>query len=277
MPALSSMLCDFRDKVVLITGANNPVGIGAALARAFAEARAKVAISYLRLEPSSAVPTDGPGQAYFEQQRGKTADAVVNEIAEKGGLVAAWEADLSLPDTPRLLCDWAEREVGPVDILINNAAHYEAANDTILAITSSAIDRTFQVNVRAAALLMREFALRYRQRNATSGRIINLSTDAAQSFAGQISYGASKAAIEALTRSIARELGPLGITVNAVAPGPVQTGYIAAEDERCLTGTIPMRRIGTPDDIVRAVMFLASEEASWITGQVLRVDGGHTS
>jgi len=102
-----------------------------------------------------------------------------------------------------------------------------------------------------------------------------MSTDAAQAFSGQISYGASKAAIEALTRSIAIEVGSLGITVNAVAPGPVQSGYISAEFEERLTKAIPMGRIGVPQDIAETIAFLASERAQWITGQVIKVSGGH--
>jgi 3-oxoacyl-[acyl-carrier protein] reductase len=137
------------------------------------------------------------------------------------------------------------------------------------------VDRYFAVNARAPVLLMREFAQRYQARGATYGRIVNISTDAARAFATQIAYGASKSALEAFTRSVAWELGPLGITVNAVAPGPVQTGWIAPELEERLLPSIPLRRLGTPGDIADAVVFFASEQARWITGQVVQVAGGH--
>ena len=142
------------------------------------------------------------------------------------------------------------------------------------------IDRTYAVNIRASVLLIKEFLKRYRISKREKGAVVNISTNAAQYFAGQIHYGASKAALEAYTRSLAVELGKYGIRVNAIAPGPVHTGipksYINPETEKMLIKRIPLGRCGHPDDIARAVRFLVSDDADWITGQVLCVDGGHT-
>jgi 3-oxoacyl-[acyl-carrier protein] reductase len=136
-------------------------------------------------------------------------------------------------DVAPKLFDWAEASLGAIDILVNNAAHYKDEDETILSITAAGVDRTLCVSIRAAILLIQEFVLRHRRRGATCGRVINLSTDAAQSFAGQITYGASKAAVEVLTRSLAKEIGPYGIAINAVAPGPVETGYISPQTDAC--------------------------------------------
>jgi len=122
---------------------------------------------------------------------------------------------------------------------------------------------------------MAEFARRHIAYGASSGRIVNISTDGAHCFPSEVSYGASKAALEAYSRSAAAELGRYGITVNVASLGPIQTGWITPELEaQCVTKT-PLGRIGTPEDVADVVTFLASEQARWLTGQTLFVGGGH--
>ena len=155
--------------------------------------------------------------------------------------------------------------------MFNNAAtDDETGCDTIETITQKVIDDTFAVNVRGSILMTREF-IRHR---GDYGRIINVSTDASQIFAGQITYGASEATLEALTRSIALEVAQYGITVNCVSPGPTQTGWIDDEFEKVVVPLIPMGKLIQPEDIAETVLFLASEQARMITGQVIKVSGG---
>jgi 3-oxoacyl-[acyl-carrier protein] reductase len=269
------------DKVVLVTGANNPLGIGAATATAFARQGARVFVSYLRLAPDAygvsiaeATSATTAGMPLYHGLRMHDADAVVAAIRSQGGQAASGEADLTDPAQIPVLFDGVEAAFGPVDVLVNNAAHYEDP-DTIFTTSAGGIDRTFAVNVRATMLMIAEYVRRYQGRGGQWGRIVNLSTDAAQLFPSQIAYGASKATIEAFTRSIAHEVGMLGITVNTVAPGPVQTGYISPEAEASELPNIPLGRLGQPEDIADVIVFLASQQARWLTGNVVKVSGGH--
>jgi 3-oxoacyl-[acyl-carrier protein] reductase len=279
-----------KNKVVFITGVNNPQGIGAAIAKAFTEEEAAAFVTYLRI-PTIDSESSTPGEAYYRAQNSKTADEVVNVIHENGGRIQAFEADLSDAAVITRLFDEAEKVFGPVDILVNNAAHCEA--DTFLpsdrlgadsravddfpltTITAEKHDRHFAVNSRAVALLMAEYARRYIQRGAKWGRIINVSTDGASGFASEASYGASKHALESYSRAAASELGKYGITVNIVSLGPVQTGWISPQLEKEISSHIPLQRIGQPEDVASVIIFFASEQANWITGQLLYIGGGN--
>jgi 3-oxoacyl-[acyl-carrier protein] reductase len=123
--------------------------------------------------------------------------------------------------------------------------------------------------------MIAEFARRHIARGARWGRIVNVSTAGAERFPSEISYGASKYALESYTRSAAMELGKFGINVNVVSLGPVQTGWITAELERAILPTIPLGRTGNPEDVADVVVFLASHQARWVTGQRIYVGGGH--
>ena len=273
-----------QGKVVLVTGANNINGIGAAIGRAFARQGTKVLLSYLRLSPEAfgisqneaeqAAIAGEAGLSFYHARRAEPATEVVAMIKAEGGWADAFEADLTDPAQITQLFEWSEAAAGGVDILVNNAAAYQEP-DNIFDASLATYRKTFDVNVGATLLMTAEFVRRYRQRGGKQGCIINMSTDSAQVFPSQINYGASKAAIEAFTRSIAIEVGSLGLRVNTIAPGPTQTGYIAAEFEEELVKSIPLQQIGKPEDIADVALFLASAQARWVTGQVIKVSGGH--
>jgi 3-oxoacyl-[acyl-carrier protein] reductase len=136
-------------------------------------------------------------------------------------------------------------------------------------------DRHFHVNVRAAAMLIRELARRNVERRSRWGRIISVSTDGASAFPTEVSYGASKHALESLTRAAAAEFGGQGITANIVSLGLIQTGYIPPNAEPRIIADTPLGRVGAPEDVSDVVTFLASEQARWLTGQLIYVGGGH--
>ena len=274
-----------QDKVAIITGANH--GIGAATARALVtQGGCQVLLNYLRL-PESA--TLGTTDAY-RTNRMQSADEVVLAIRSAGGRAQAWECDLADPAAIPALFDETERRLGPAEILINNAAHWEA--DTFVPeglenrrpdewpprsppLTAESLDRHFAVNARAVALMTAEFARRHAARGARWGRIINISTDASRCFPTEVNYAASKAALESLSRTAAVELGPYGITVNIISPGPIQTAWITPELDKEIARTTPLGRVGLPNDVADVVVFLASEQARWLTGQLLYVGGGN--
>ena len=262
-----------KDKVALITGANNPEGIGATTALAFAREGAKVVLVYKRIPRAyDKAKTEKNGvDRYFAANAGN-ADDVEAMLKELGADYLVMEGDISSEASVKEMYDKAIKMYGKVDILVNNAADGDMDGiDTIETITQAVIDDTFAVNVRGSILMTREFV----HRRGEYGRVINLSTDSAQIFAGQITYGASKATLEALTRSIALEVAKYGITVNCVAPGPTQTGWIDKELEDQVLPIIPMGKLIAPSDIADTILFLASDKAKMLTGQVIKVSGGH--
>ena len=262
-----------KDRVVIITGANNPQGIGAATALSFAREGAKVALVYKKIPreyDENNTDKNGPDR-YFKANAGN-ADTVESKLKEMGADYIVIESDISDEDSVRGIYNTVINRYGKIDILVNNAADGDMDGiDTIEKITQTVIDDTFAVNVRGTILMIREFI----KNRGDYGRIINFSTDSSQVFAGQITYGASKATIEALTRSIAIETAKYGITVNCVAPGPTQTGWIDEKLEKAVLPIIPMGKLIQPEDIAETILFLASEQARYLTGQVIKVSGGH--
>jgi 3-oxoacyl-[acyl-carrier protein] reductase len=278
-----------RGKGVLVTGANNPRGIGAAAGKAFARLGCRVFLTYFREPAPPGRQPEVPGEELYRWLNARTADDVVEEIKKAGGTADSWEANLADPGLIPQLLDRAERAVGPVSVLVNNAAGF--GWDTFLPtgrgvyeadpsyqaspLTPASYEANFAVNSRASALLMAEFARRIIASASGWGRIINISTDASASHPGAVSYGASKHALESYSRSAAMELARYGITVNVIAPGAIQTGWISPALEARLAKDFPLSRVGTPEDIAGVVAFLASEQARWVTGQTLYVGGGN--
>ena len=262
-----------KNRVVLITGANNPQGIGATTAFAFAREGAKVVLVYKKVPRQfDNDKTDRNGaDRYFKANAGN-ADIVESKLREMNADYLIMEGDISNEDNVKDIYSTVLERYGRIDILVNNAAVGDMDGlDTIERITLEVIDDTFAVNVRGCILMTKELV----NHHGDYGRIINISTDASQVFAGQITYGASKATLEALTRSIALEVAKYGITVNCVAPGPTQTGWIDADLEESVIPLIPMGKLIQPEDIAETILFLASEQSRMLTGQVIKVSGGH--
>lgn len=276
-------------KTVLITGANH--GIGAATALALGEQDCDVFVAFYRdlrrysdAERSAALDAGVSGDALYCAFHQHEPDDIVATIRRRGQRAASMEADLRESENIARLFDACEQAIGPVDVLVNNHTHCTPETFDPAAVsaepggpqlvTAMGIDEHFSVNARGYALMMAEYLRRYLGRGARSGRIINVSTDAAHAHMANISYAASKHAIESYSRSAAWELGKYGITVNIVAPGPTQTGWLSPDEEQALAARSPLRRIGTPGDIADVIVFLASDQARWVHGQLIYVGGG---
>jgi 3-oxoacyl-[acyl-carrier protein] reductase len=294
-------MIDYRlkDKVVLITGTNNPKGIGATMALSYAEQGAKVAMVYKKMdfEYKEELAIGDCVDSYFKalSMDCSEVERAISKITRDYVVI---ESDISIVNNIVDIYDKIESTLGKVNILINNAAGYPV-QDSIFNIQNQDIKCTYETTVQGTIMMIQEFIKRgydglidsgfkdiqetaisfgthkLLSTNRHYGRIINFSTDTAQVMAGQIAYGSSKAAIEALTRSIAMEVGYLGVTVNTIAPGPTQTGWMNDELIESVLSQIPIARIGTPQDIADTVLFLTSDKASWITGQIIKVSGGH--
>jgi 3-oxoacyl-[acyl-carrier protein] reductase len=185
----------------------------------------------------------------------------------KEGVLAAWdEDDLADAAAPRRVVDAAEHAVGPLTGLV--ILHTESRQGGVHDTSAADFDRHMAVNARATLLLSAEFAQRFRGEH---GRIVAFTSGALH---GEIAYGASKAALERIVIAAAAELGPQGITVNAVDPGPTDTGWISPELHELISESTPRGRVGRPEDAAALVSFLCSPRAGWITGQIIVSDGG---
>ena len=272
-------------RVALVTGANSPLGIGAAVARALAAQGAEVALASLPAHGTWPRTELAPGADLYAAANAADPRYVRDEIVAAGGSGTVFETDLSDPDACVALLGAVEEALGPVEILVNNAAYsvpdtfVPAGRDSFYRdsrpLTPGTLDAHYAVNTRAPAMLMAELHRRHLTRGAGWGRVVNISTDGATTFPTEVSYGASKYALESLSRSAAHEMAGAGITVNIVAPGPIQTGWISEDMLPGIERDTPLGRVGTPQDVADIVTFLTSSQAHWLTGQLLFAGGGH--
>ena len=241
-----------KDKVALVTGASR--GLGKAIALKLAAEGARVTVNYMNSADK--------------------AEEVVKEIISRGGNAAAVRADItSLPEVEKMV-DSLYEQFGRIDILVNNAG--VTKDELLLSMTPEDWDIVIKTNL--GGLFNCTKAVAKYMMVQKSGRIINISSVAGERGGrGQSNYAASKGGINAFTRSVAMELAPKKITVNAVAPGVVETEMSSTVIRRAkdiILDAVALKRLGQPEEIANVVAFLASDDASYITGEVIRVDGG---
>jgi 3-oxoacyl-[acyl-carrier protein] reductase len=241
-----------QDQSAIVTGGSR--GIGRAIVKAFAAEGAKVAFVYRGNQAA--------------------ADSLVQEVKQAGGTVMPVQADVADPAAAQACADRVEKEWGRLDVLVNNAGIIR--DDLFIRMEPDAWQSVLQTNLGGTYNFCKAVAFTLmRQRR---GRIINISSVAAEHVnQGQANYAASKGAVNALTRALAVELASRNVTVNAIAPGFIETDMSEAVRNKAgdlIKKLIPMRRLGKPEDIARVAVFLASADSGYLTGQVLTVDGG---
>jgi 3-oxoacyl-[acyl-carrier protein] reductase len=262
-------------RVAIVTGANH--GIGAATAETLAAHGSAVLLAYLRLrdEHDPGIPAE------YGEHRAGDAEAVVASIRKSGGKAIAVEADLADAGSVPLLFDRAESELGPVEILVNNASGWRMDTFTASAtdrlgrnterVSAETIDQLFAVDARAAALLIAEFAKRHIDRGATWGRIVGLTSGGPLGFPGEVSYGAAKAAQVNYTMAAALELGSFGITANVVHPPVTDTGWITPAVEAVVRDSGDLFHVAAPGEVAAVIAFLASDLAGLVTANVIQL------
>jgi 3-oxoacyl-[acyl-carrier protein] reductase len=256
-----------RGRVALVTGVSRRAGIGYAIARRLASYGAGLFlhhhIPHDREQPWGADPGGAEGIA-----------AGVAEAASGGARVDHLGLDLSVPDAPMELADAAVRAFGHVDILVCNHAR-SGGDGPLPALTAEMLDGHWAVNTRSTILLTKAFAAQHDGR--PGGRVVYMTSGQDLGpMRDEVAYSASKGALASITRTLADQLADHAITLNTVNPGPVDTGYASPEFVRRLAERhFPGQRWGRPDDPARLIAWLATDEAGWITGQVISTEGGY--
>lgn len=250
-----------HNRIAIVTGASRRQGIGTAICRALAAAGCDIFFTHWSAyDRAMAYEADENWPTLLEQ-----------ELRAMGVGCASMEVDMSDAGSAARILDAVEASLGAPAILVNNAAH--STRDGYEALDAETLDAHYAVNMRGTMLLSVEFARRYGGK--TARRIISMTSGQSLSpMPGELAYIATKGAIEAFTLTLSAELAAKGITVNAVDPGATDTGWMTEELRRNLTLQTPMGRVGLPEDAARLIAFLASDEAGWITGQVIHSRGG---